>query len=163
MPVCDGCGAMVNAEHIRQRIERLEMATRYRPVHIQTLLVGSVPPANTEDYFYASEKAGAELQRSGIFLVYAVECPLPEGANASKAVRRAAPTLMKRVQFSYKPKSIVFFSPATSELIPALRDAGFGDHLVLKDGAPFTELPDLASPGPGRAIDPASDGKKRVG
>jgi hypothetical protein len=144
MPVCDGCGATVDAEHIRQRIEWLEMATRYRPVHIQTLLVGSAPPAKSEDYLYSSEKAGAELQRSGIFLVYAVECPLPDGADASEAVQRANPTLITRVQFSYKPKSIVLFSQATSELIPALREAGFGDRLILKDGSPFAELPDLA-------------------
>ncbi|HEY6466819.1 MAG TPA: hypothetical protein VIY69_12550 [Candidatus Acidoferrales bacterium] len=144
MPVCDGCGATVDAEHIRQRIERLELATRYRPVHIQTLLVGAVPPTNNEDYLYAAEKAGDNLQRSGIFLIYAVECPLPEAADASDAVRGASPTLIKRVQFSYKPKSIVLFSPATSGLIPALRGAGFGEHLILKDGEPFAELPDLA-------------------
>lgn len=144
MPVCDGCGATVDAEHIRHRIEWLEMATRYRPVHIQTLLVGSVPPAKSENYLYSSEKAGAELQRNGIFLVYAVECPLTESAKPFEAVQGAAPTLIKRVQFSYRPKSIVLFSPATSGLIPALREAGFGDHLILKDGAPFAELPDLA-------------------
>jgi len=144
MPVCDGCGATVDAEHIRKRIERLELATRYRPVHIQTLLLGSVPPANSEDYLYSSENAGAELQRTGIFLAYAVECPLPKGANASEAVRGAAPTLIKRVQFSYKPKSIALFSSAASELISALHEAGLGDSLVLKDGAPFAELPDLA-------------------
>ena len=56
----------------------------------------------------------------------------------------AAPTLIKRVQFSYKPRSIVLFTAATSELIPALRDAGLGEHLILKDGVPFAELPDLA-------------------
>lgn len=144
MPVCDGCGAMVDAEHIRQRIERLEIATRYRPVHIQTLLIGSAPPAKNDDYVYSSEKAGAELQRSGIFVVYTVECPLIDGADASDSVQRAGPTLIKRLQFSYKPKSIVLFSSATSELVPALREAGFGERLILKEGAPFAELPDLA-------------------
>lgn len=144
MPVCDGCGTMVDAEHIRHRIERLEMATRYRPVRIQTLLIGPVPQAKKEECPYSSEKTGSELQRNGIFLVYAVECPLTEGANLSEAVRGASLTLIKRVQFSYKPKSIVLFSSATSELIPALREAGFGDRLILKDGAPFAELPDLA-------------------
>lgn len=144
MPVCDGCGATVDAEHIRSRIERLEMATRYRPVHIQTLLVGTAPPKRTEDYLYSSETKGAELQRNGIFLVYAVECPLSAGADAVEAARRGASAFIKRVQFSYKPKSIVLFSPATFELLAPLREAGFGDRLILKDGSVFDELPDLA-------------------
>ncbi|HKV47928.1 MAG TPA: hypothetical protein VJN69_07530 [Candidatus Acidoferrales bacterium] len=144
MPVCDGCGATVDWEHIRSRIERLEMATRYRPVHIQTLLVGTAPPERTEEYLYSSESKGTELQRNGIFLVYAAECPLPSGADAAEAARRAVPALIKRVQFSYKPKSVVLFSSAASELIPALNNAGFRDQLILKNGAPFPELPDLA-------------------
>ena len=143
MPVCDGCGATVDSEHIRSRIERLEMATRYRPVHIQTLVVGTAPPERLDEYFYASEKDGAELQRNGIFLVYAAECPLPAGSDAAEAMRRGAPTLIKRVQFSYKPKSIVLFSPATAQLLPALREAGLGERLILKDGTVFAELPDL--------------------
>src|ERR1700719_4321526 len=38
MRVCDGCGAPADEAHVRQRIERLEMATRFRPIHIQGLL-----------------------------------------------------------------------------------------------------------------------------
>jgi hypothetical protein len=143
MAICDGCGMEVGAEHIRARIERLELATRFRPVHIHTLLLGDAPPERAEDYFYASEKEGAELQRTGIFLVYAVECPL-EGGDALAAVRKAADNVVKRLKFSYKPKSIVLFTAATSELIGPLSDAGFGDHLILSDGKPFPRLPDLA-------------------
>jgi hypothetical protein len=143
MPICDGCGATVDAEHIRARIERLELATRYRPVHIQTLLVGVAPPEEAANYFYASEKEAAELQRNGIFLVYADECPLMTGADAGEAVSRAAPTVVKRIQLSYKPKSIVLFGAATGELIEPLRTAGLGEQLVLSGEGPFAELPDL--------------------
>lgn len=52
MPVCDGCGAKVDDAHIRQRIERLELATRFRPVHISVLLIDAAPPTRFEDYFY---------------------------------------------------------------------------------------------------------------
>lgn len=52
MPICDGCGAAVDEAHIRQRIERLELATRFRPIHIQVLLLDAAPPAALEDYFY---------------------------------------------------------------------------------------------------------------
>jgi hypothetical protein len=144
MPVCDGCGATVDAEHIRERIERLELATRYRPVHIQTLLIGVAPPSKKEDYFYSSEKEAAELQHAGIFLVYAAECPLDDSADMAEVVRRAAATVVKRVQLSYKPKSIVLFGSATAELIPALREAGLGELLLLTDGKPYAELPDFA-------------------
>ncbi|MGB0036784.1 MAG: hypothetical protein WBP79_15045 [Candidatus Acidiferrales bacterium] len=54
MPVCDGCGAQTDDAHIRRRIERLELATRFRPIHIQVLLLEAAPPASTEDYFYRS-------------------------------------------------------------------------------------------------------------
>src|ERR1700721_1380963 len=52
MRECDGCGAPADEAHIRQRIERLEMATRFRPIHIQVLLLGDAPPTRIEDYFY---------------------------------------------------------------------------------------------------------------
>ncbi len=53
MLVCDGCGAQADDAHIRARIERLELATRFRPIHIQTLLIDVAPPARPLDYFYA--------------------------------------------------------------------------------------------------------------
>jgi hypothetical protein len=54
MPVCDSCGAGVDDAHIRQRIERLELATRFRPVHISVLLIDAAPPVRFEDYFYCA-------------------------------------------------------------------------------------------------------------
>ena len=142
MATCDGCGNAVDAEHIRQRIERLELATRYRPVHIQTLLIGATPPARAEEYVYASERQAEELQKSGIFLVYAVECPLGEYTDTHEAVRRSVPTVLKRVQFSYKPQSIVLFGPATAELIAPMQAAGMADRLVLHNSAPYPALLD---------------------
>jgi hypothetical protein len=52
MPVCDGCRMPADDAHIRRRIERLELATRFRPIHIQLLLIDAAPPTRTEDYFY---------------------------------------------------------------------------------------------------------------
>src|SRR5271163_5021640 len=52
MPVCDGCGAQADDAHIRRRIERLELATRFRPIHIHVLLIDAAPPTRPEDYFY---------------------------------------------------------------------------------------------------------------
>src|SRR6266700_3189000 len=50
---CDGCGQMASPEHIAQRLRRLEWATRYRPVHIQTLLLGGVAPREDAEFLYA--------------------------------------------------------------------------------------------------------------
>jgi hypothetical protein len=52
MPICDGCGAQVDEAHIRRRIERLELATRFRPIHIQVLLIDAAPLAAPADDFY---------------------------------------------------------------------------------------------------------------
>src|SRR5271170_1398857 len=58
MRLCDGCGAPADEAHLRQRIERLEMATRFRPIHIQTLLLADSPPSRVEDYFYRPIREG---------------------------------------------------------------------------------------------------------
>lgn len=60
MPVCDSCGAQVDDAHIRQRIERLELATRFRPIHISVLLIDAAPPARIEEYFYRATKDRSE-------------------------------------------------------------------------------------------------------
>jgi len=52
MTICDGCGAEVDDEHVRARIERLEFSTRFRPIRIQVLFIDGVPPARAEDFFY---------------------------------------------------------------------------------------------------------------
>jgi hypothetical protein len=60
MPICDGCAAEVDEVHIRRRIERLELATRFRPIHIQVLLLDAAPPAELEDYFYRPAESSCE-------------------------------------------------------------------------------------------------------
>jgi hypothetical protein len=52
MVKCDGCGQPADAEHMKARVERMEMATRYRPIHVHTLVVSACPPAAFADYFY---------------------------------------------------------------------------------------------------------------
>jgi len=57
--LCDSCGAsapFVDDRHIRERIERLELATRFRPIHIQVLILDATPPARPADYFYRVTK-----------------------------------------------------------------------------------------------------------
>src|SRR5215469_16919242 len=53
--LCDGCGQAATADHIARRLKRLEKMTRYRPIHVQTLLVGAVSPENDGDDLYSAE------------------------------------------------------------------------------------------------------------
>src|SRR5229473_8185482 len=106
---CDGCGQTASAEHIARRLQRLEWTTRYRPVHINTLLLGAFSPLRDEDFLYAGggkegeefrgqaaqilaavgistagktrEAVHAEFQRAGFFLTHVLECPL-EGVGS---------------------------------------------------------------------------------
>jgi len=171
MPVCDGCGATVDDAHIRSRIERLEMATRYRPIHIQVLLLDAAPPVRPEDYFYRAAADGpersaearayfnalikctgenparfsddahalAEFQRQGLFLTNLVECPVD--ADLEGAVSLCSASLLKRLQFSYKPKYVAPISPALLPVIPVLSGNGWGERLILNAGAPFDLRP----------------------
>jgi hypothetical protein len=161
MRVCDGCGAPADEAHIRQRIERLEMATRFRPIHIQTLFLADAPASRLEDYFYRplregesrsaeakqffaemmkgagialdaatdEEAALVEFQRRGFYLAHAVECPVPTPQELSERIAAASTTLLKRIEFSYRPKHVVPISPAVKAMIPVLQKSSIGDRL----------------------------------
>ncbi len=167
MPLCDGCGAQVDEAHIRRRIERLEQATRFRPIHIQVLLLDAAPLSALEDDFYRApgsprrsvgsqmffdeiakclgripgettdeEATLSEFQRRGFFLAYAVECPI-ESPEHLAAVTRLAPTVLLRINSSYKPKFVAPISHALQPLIPLLQKSSWGDRLILYNGESF--------------------------
>jgi hypothetical protein len=177
MPVCDGCGTRVDDAHIRRRIERLELATRFRPIHIRVLLIDAAPPERPEDFFYRAAKdrsvrsvasrmyfdelaklVGApteseadeesllmEFQRQGYFLTYAIECPVGNQEPLDIAMRRLAPTIMKRIQSSYQPKYVAPLSLPTREVVRLFGLVGWQDRLVLDGGGPFAD-PFLGDP-----------------
>jgi hypothetical protein len=63
---CDGCAGQVSPEHLANRIRRLELASRFRPVHIHVLFIAEAPPPRLEDYFYYAgegEKSKQGLSR----------------------------------------------------------------------------------------------------
>jgi hypothetical protein len=49
---CDGCGLPASPAQIAERLNRLELATRYRPIHIGVLFVAAAPSIRPEDDFY---------------------------------------------------------------------------------------------------------------
>ena len=167
---CDGCGVVATPDHLRRRVERLELATRFRPIHIDTLILHPAPPQRVEDYFYrpahsrearspssraffdgvlaaagintdggkSEELLLAEFQRAGFFVTESCECPLEDsGTSSADFAVRMAPSLLRRVQFSYKPKHILILSSELAPLIPVFRQAGLGENLLLREGQPI--------------------------
>lgn len=170
--LCDGCGQVASAEHTARRLQRLEWATRFRPVHIATLLLGAVSPAADDEFLYCgkfSGEAGAlldvasitvtgkssetvlnEFQRGGFFLSHVLECPLEgagdRGGTLDALVSRRVPALAARVRRSLKPRRTILFASGAATGISLIADAGLGCPVLLDDGKPFV-LPSAAHDG----------------
>jgi hypothetical protein len=87
---CDGCGIPASPGHLAERVRRLELSTRYRPVHIGVLFVFLAPPVRTEDDFYGPPES---KEFAGPFLE-ALEIPeSAEKATGSDAGTAAAARL----------------------------------------------------------------------
>src|SRR3981189_3337201 len=163
--LCDGCGQPASTEHIARRLQRLEWATRYRPVHIHTLFLGSVSPQRQEEFLYSPngefqgeasalleatgvstagktrEAVHAEFQRAGFFLTHVLECPVENAPVPTLAL----PSLMEqrlaavavRIRRSLKPKRVVLISRALETVLEKFMALQLGCPLVLDDGKPF--------------------------
>jgi hypothetical protein len=68
---CDGCGLPASPEHIAERLRRLELSTRFRPVHMGILFVALAPTIRLEDDFYGP----AESQEFSDPFLDALEIP----------------------------------------------------------------------------------------
>jgi len=162
---CDGCGQIASTEHIARRLQLLEWATRYRPVHIHTLFLGSASPQKQEEFLYSpngefqgeadtlleaagvstagktAEAVHAEFQRAGFFLTHVLECPVENESAATTAL----PSLMEqrlaavavRIRRSLKPKRVVLISRALETILEKFVALELGCPLVLDDGKPF--------------------------
>jgi hypothetical protein len=162
---CDGCGQLASSEHIAKRLERLEWTTRYRPVHIGTLLLGAAAPTNDSDFVYATdgalcgrakpllaaanlsqegksaEAALAEFQRAGFLVTYVLECGVDSYAEDPAAIQALLAarlsSLAARVRRSLKPKRLVPISQLLGPLLPDLEKLNLGCPIVLDGNKPF--------------------------
>src|SRR5437899_2234034 len=109
--LCDGCGIPATPEHIARRLRHLELATRFRPIHIGILFVAEAPPPRLENYFYycVPDRSENDSQRTGsssILFDRLLQCGDPgaicckldrgivQGRGASKGrMRGACPSL----------------------------------------------------------------------
>jgi hypothetical protein len=161
---CDGCGQLASPEHISKRLQRLEWTTRYRPVHIGTLLLGAVAPRSDSDFLYAeggefrgdagiilaaagfpilgkaAEAVLAEFQRGGFLLTYVLDCPFKPNVDPGELQRlleRRFPAVLARVRRSLRPKRLVPIAQALDASLGALENASLGCAVVLDGGKAF--------------------------
>jgi hypothetical protein len=174
--VCDGCGQTASAEHFARRLQRLEWTTRYRPVHINTLVLGAFSPQEEKDFLYApggefhgeaahllealgismTGKAGdavhAEFQRAGFFLTHVLECPLGrdagQGDEAAALLAQRLQPVARRIRRSLKPKRVVLISQALGPILDELLALELGCPVVLDHGKLF----EFDGPAPGKSV-----------
>jgi hypothetical protein len=160
--LCDGCGQVASPEHIAQRLQRLEWSTRFRPIHMQALLLGAASPADRTDFLYApddthsgeaaallaaagvdptgksAEAVLSEFQRHGFYLTHVLECPLEDSANSSALLEKRLPSLFARVRRSLKPKRLILISAELAPFANQIEAAKLDCDVVLDNARPFT-------------------------
>ena len=164
LPHCDGCGQLGSPEHIARRLQRLEWATRYRPIHIQALLLGGISPNNDSDFLYSPEgrfegearklleaiqlptegkSADAvlsEFQKRGLMLTHLLECPARPGltdAQIAQLFQAHLPSTVARLRRSFKPKRIILITQDLLPLLNILQHADIGCPVFPASSSPF--------------------------
>lgn len=135
---CDGCGQLADSAHISRRLNRLAWTTRFRPLHIQALLLSGIAPKHEPDFLYSPnssfhgeaatilkavniategkspETVLAEFQKLGLLLAHVLECPLDDGTTVAQVhsyLEAEIPSTIARIRRSLKPKRILLLSP----------------------------------------------------
>jgi hypothetical protein len=150
---CDGCGQLAAPDHIARRLARLELATRYRPVHIQTLLLGAVAPEQSSGFLYSADgifdgEAGlvlsaleiaregksreavlTDFQKRGLLLSHVLECAVDTAAASGtlpQLLEAQLPAALARLRRSLKPKRIIVISRELRPLMGKLSASELG-------------------------------------
>lgn len=166
---CDGCGQPADSAHLSRRLQRLEWATRFRPVHIQALLLGGIAPQLDEDFLYtpagplhgeahvilqavqvstegkSREVLLAEFQKLGLMLTHVLDCPLARNvplAQSHALIEKQLPAAIGRIRRSLKPKRVLLLSAPLQQLADKLREADLGCPVLPPTSGTF--LPSLA-------------------
>jgi len=161
---CDGCGLEASSEHLARRLKRLELATRYRPIHIQAVFLGAQSPTDDKNFLYAAETGFsgeaaallralgiqadgrdveavlAEFQKRGLVLTHILECPAEPGHEAPNlvdALRRKLPSVARRLRGSLRPKRVIPISRDLAAVLDEVKSSQLGGELVLNNGLPF--------------------------
>lgn len=140
--------------------------TRFRPVHVGTVLLGAASPERDSDFLYADmaeitgeaaavltaagissvgktkEAVLTEFQRAGFLLGYVLECPLEpqsrDGAARDALLRSRMPAFLARLRRSFRPKRVAYISGALVPLFASLTEADLRCALVKDSEQPFS-------------------------
>jgi hypothetical protein len=162
---CDGCGQPASPDHFARRLQRLEWSTRYRPVHIQTLLLSAFPSASDSSFLYsevvppdgeAAQLLDAlqipwkgmsptsflgEFQKRGLFLMHLLECSVGQASLTDEALQRCLgehlPLAAARIRRSLKPKRVVLISAELQPVAGKLKASALGCPVLLHLDKPF--------------------------
>jgi hypothetical protein len=162
---CDGCGRISSAAHIAERLQRLEWSTRYRPVHIHTLLLCATSQREETEFLYSpscdfsgeagrllevagiaaagktAETVQAEFQRAGFFLTPVLECAFETesqgGAKRLMLLEQRLPAMGTRIRRSLKPRRVALISVELEAVAQRIAAMELGCPLVLDEGKPF--------------------------
>jgi hypothetical protein len=139
--------------------------TRYRPVHVGTVMLAAYSPDADSDFLYAEtaeitgeaksvlaatgidvsgkkkEAILSEFQRGGFLLGYVLECPLePESRNegALAALLKARmPAFLARLRRSFQAKRVASISSKLDPLFAGLTETDLGCTLISDGGKSF--------------------------
>ena len=111
--MCDGCGLPASREHIAERLRRLELATRFRPVHLNVLFIAAAPLVGPENDFYRPPESREFFDS----FMEAVEARVPENKIHAGAVEGDAARL---VEFQRRGYYLAYLSECP---LPAKDDA----------------------------------------
>jgi len=161
---CDGCGQTASPAHLARRLQRLEWTTRYRPVHIQALLLGGIAPEADAAFLYfpegnyegeaanlldalqisregkSADAVLTELQKRGLFLTHVLECPLEPGvstADAQQLLEKQLPAAIARIRRSLKPRRVVLFSKELAALAGKFTEEDLGSPVFTGPYGPW--------------------------
>ncbi|HET7107763.1 MAG TPA: hypothetical protein VFI38_13215 [Candidatus Acidoferrum sp.] len=150
---CDGCGQLASPEHIARRLQHLEWATRFRPIHIQALLLTASAPEADSGFLYAPDSAFtgqaavllsalaipvagrssaeilADVQKRGLVLASLLECSIEPGTDPNESrtlLERHLPQALARIRRSLKPKRILAIAPELQPFLAQLTESALG-------------------------------------
>lgn len=161
---CDGCGQLADSQHISSRLHKLEWATRFRPIHIQALLLSGITPLRNDEFLYnpqgpfegegrnllnalqftterkSRESVLAELQKLGLMLVHVLECPLSTDTQPFEArplLENQLAAAVIRIRRSLKPKRVLLCSSSIQQVADKLRQTDLGCPVYPAAGGVF--------------------------
>jgi hypothetical protein len=168
---CDGCGQLADSAHISRRLARLAWTTRFRPLHIQALLLSGVAPQHKSDFLYSPnasfsgeaatilravniategkspEPVLAEFQKLGLLLAHVLECPLDDGttdAQARSYLEAEIPSTISRIRRSLKPKRVLLLSTDLQPHAAKFHEADLPCPVLPVSAGTFLASPDPA-------------------